>query len=171
MHEEKPLTNQVILITGATRGLGRAVSFSAAVGGATVVACGRDVRALENLQSEIEQVKGTAPVLMPINLEGASLDDYEQMSRLLAERFDSLNGVFINAAHPGEVSPVEHCDAMIWARTFQVNVHSPFLMLKSLAPLFDQEANPILLFSSLRKERIPQHIGVPMQYLKPHCEL
>ena len=147
MSQEKLLSGQVILITGATRGLGRAVAFCAAVEGATVVACGRDVRALEGLQSEIEQVKGTAPVLMPINLEGASLEDYQQMGNLLAERFGGLTGVFVNAAHPGELSPVEHCDAAIWARVFQVNVHSPFLMLKSLMHLFDREANPTLLFS------------------------
>ena len=147
MQEERLLTHQVILITGATRGLGRAVAVGAAMKGATVVACGRDVRRLEALQSEISEIKGVAPVLMPIDLEGASIDDYERIADLLAERFGSLNGVFVNAAHPGEISPLVHCDSLTWARTFQVNVHSPFLMLKSFVPLFDRETIPTLLFA------------------------
>ena len=83
MPEEKSLADQVLLITGATRGLGRAVSVAAALEGATVVACGRDVRGLEHLESEISAASGTMPVLMPINLEAASLGDYEQITDLL----------------------------------------------------------------------------------------
>ena len=109
------LHGRCVLITGASQGIGRAVAVSCAVAGATVVACGRDVTALEDLADEIGLAGHTPPVLLPINLERAGIDDYLEVAHLIAQQFGALDGLVLNAAVLGELAPLAHYDAVTWA--------------------------------------------------------
>lgn len=129
------LAGKTVLITGASRGIGQAVAMSAAAAGATTLLCARDVPALERIADDIEAAGGPAPVLAPLNLENASLADYGDLAELIAARWGCLDGLVFNAAALGELAPLASYDAVTWARVFQVNVHSVFLMLQALLPL------------------------------------
>ena len=129
------LAGKTVLITGASRGIGQAVAEAAVAAGATTLLCARDVPALERLADRIEAAGGPAPVLVPLNLETASLADYEGLAALIEERFGCLDGMVFNAAALGELAPLVTYDPVTWARVFQVNVHSTFLMLQSLLPV------------------------------------
>lgn len=143
------LQDHVILVTGASRGLGRAIALDCARHGAHTLLAGRDVRRLEALADEIETLGAPEPVIVPINLEGASLDDYATFASLVAERCGRLDGLVLNAAMLGELCGIETSDPVLWARVFQVNVHSPYLMVRALLPLLRQaKAASIIATSS-----------------------
>ncbi len=141
------LAGKTILITGASRGIGQAVAEAAAAAGATTLLCARDVPALERLADRIEAAGGPAPVLVPLNLETASLADYEGLAALIEERFGCLDGMVFNAAALGELAPLVTYDPVTWARVFQVNVHSVFLMLQNLMPLVLKSSAATVLFT------------------------
>ena len=141
------LLGKTILITGASRGIGQAVALAAAAAGATTLLCARDVPALERLADSIEASGAPAPVLVPINLETASLTDYDDLAALIATRCGGLDAMVFNAAAVGELAPLASYDAVTWARVFQVNVHSVFLMLQAMLPLVLNAPMASLLFT------------------------
>ena len=147
MSTKGELAGKTILITGASRGIGEAVAMAAAAAGATTLLCARDVPALERLADGIEAAGGPAPILAPINLEAASLADYGDLAELIAARCTCLDGLVLNAAALGELAPLASYDAVTWARVFQVNVHSPFLMLQALLPLMVAAPSATVLFT------------------------
>lgn len=141
------LAGRVVLVTGASRGLGHAVARAAARAGATVLAAGRDVRALEALADAIEAAGGRPPVIVPINLEGAGTAEFATVAGLVEERYGRLDGFVANAAMLGELAPLETCDAVLWARVFQVNVHATFLLLQALLPLLRASEDGAVVFT------------------------
>ena len=141
------LFGKTVLITGASRGIGQAVATAAAAAGATTLLCARDVPALERLADTIEASGAPAPVLAPLNLETATLGDYEELAALIAARFRRLDGMVFNAAAVGELAPLATYDPLTWARVFQVNVHSVFLMLQALLPVVLSAKQASLVFT------------------------
>ena len=141
------LAGKTILITGASRGIGAAIAFAAAKAGATTLLCARDVPALERIADSIEAAGGPAPLLIPLNLETASLTDYGDVADLIAQRCGCLDGLVFNAAALGELAPLVSYDPVTWARVFQVNVHSVFLMLQTLLPLALASPSSSVLFT------------------------
>jgi len=99
-HYEPPralLHGRVILITGASRGIGRAISRAAAGAGAQTVLLARSVAALEDLADEIAAHGDPEPGILPVDLEGAAIDDYREIARLLRERYGRLDNLVLNA--------------------------------------------------------------------------
>ena len=141
------LAGRVILITGASRGLGRAVATASAAAGATVLVCGRDVTALETLADEVEANGGQPAVIVPIDLEAATRDDFLKVSAHIETRFGRLDGMVANAAILGELAPLASYDPLIWARVFQVNVHSVFLLLQACLPLLTRGDDAAVVFA------------------------
>ena len=95
------LAERVILVTGATGGFGKAVSLALAAHGATVVLLARNLRLVEALYDEIEQAGYPTPAIYPMNLEGASEHDYEELARNLEEQLGRLDGILHCAAMLG----------------------------------------------------------------------
>lgn len=147
----RPSTNslkgKVVLVTGANRGLGRAVSRAAADAGAETIVLGRNVKELERLADEIENAGLTAPSVIPADLEGATVDDYAMLAELIHERYGRLDGLVLNAGILGEMAPLASYDPVTWARVFQVNVHSQFLLVQATLPLL-QHGNSSIIFTS-----------------------
>lgn len=128
------LANRVVLVTGAGSGYGQAVAVAAAAAGAELLLLGRDVRALERTSDLIAGTGGPAARLVPVNLEGATREDYETVAGAIGADYGRLDGLVLNAAMLGELCPLASYDPPTWARVFQVNVHSPFLLLQSVLP-------------------------------------
>lgn len=141
------LGGRVILITGASRGLGRAVATACAAAGATVLICARDAAALESVAAEIEAAGRPSPVILPIDLAGATRDDFSTVGERIDAQFGRLDGVVANAAILGELAPLASYDPMTWARVFQVNVHSVFLLLQMGLPLLGRADDAALVFT------------------------
>ena len=69
---------------------------------------------------------------------GATYDDYVTVSDRIKNQFNTIDGIIFNATSLGMLSPLTHYEPLTWAKTFQINVHSNFLMYKTMFKLFNQ---------------------------------
>lgn len=142
------LAKRVILITGAGDGIGRAAARSYAAHGATVVLLGRTVENLEAVYDEIEEAGHPQPAIYPLNLEGASPKDYEDLATALGETFGALNGLLHNAAILPNLSPLAMVDVESWYRVMQVNLNAPFLLTRACLGLLQAADEASIVFTS-----------------------
>ena len=128
----KPLSGQVALITGASRGLGAATAVALAEQGAHVVLIGRTVGGLEETDDKVRAVGGEA-VLMPVDLsETAKL---APLGPVLFQRFGRLDIWIANAAEIGQLSSLPHADPKNWDRVLAVNLTANQRLAATLDPL------------------------------------
>jgi len=142
------LAGRVILVTGAGDGIGRAAAKSFAAHGATVILLGRTVHKLEAVYDEIEQAGGPQPAIYPMNLEGASNEDYQQLAETLEQQLGRLDGVLHNAAFLGSLTPLELYDLELWSRVMQVNLHAPYLLTRACLPLLKNSPDASVVFTT-----------------------
>lgn len=126
------LSGKIALVTGASRGIGAAVSKALAKSGAHVILVARTVGGLEQVDDEIRQEGGTA-TLLPCDL--SRLDDLDALGPTLAGRFGGLDIFIGNAAMLGTLSPLPHCDAREWDKVMTVNMTANFRLIRTLDPL------------------------------------
>lgn len=142
-----PLSDKVIFITGAAKGLGRSLALKCADDGANLILCDKELRDLEIIYDEILEKHSHEALLLPVNFEGAIIDDYLNIASRVEERYSAINALIINAASLGELAPIPHYDPLVWARVFQVNIHSAFLLLKHLDPIFEKKKSSNIIFT------------------------
>ena len=142
------LKDRVILITGAGSGLGAALAKRCAQLGATVVLLDKSMKPLEAVYDAIEAAGGPQPAIYPMNLEGATAKDYEDLRDNLEAEFGRLDGLVNNAAWVGALTPIEHYDLELWAKVITINLHAPFLLSHALLPLLLKAPDPSIVFST-----------------------
>jgi len=140
------LKEQVILVTGATGGFGKAVSIALARHGATVVLLARNLRLVEALYDEIEQAGGPTPAIYPMNLEGATEHDYVDLANNIESGLGCLDGMIHCAASLGAPTVFEQSDVATWYQVHQVNLHAPYLLTRACLPLLSRAPKASLLF-------------------------
>jgi NAD(P)-dependent dehydrogenase (short-subunit alcohol dehydrogenase family) len=129
----KQLQDRIALVTGASRGIGRAAALAFAQAGAHVVAVARTQGALEELDDEIRACGGGPATLVPLDLK-----DVEALDRLgaaLNERWGKLDVLFGNAGLLGDLTPLGHVDPKTWDTLMAVNVTANWRLIRSLDPL------------------------------------
>lgn len=140
------LRERVVLVTGASGGLGRASALAAAQAGATVVLLGRKVRAIETVYDEIEALGAATPALYPLDMEGATPSDYADLAATLEREFGRLDGIAHCAAHFDTLQPFTQIAPAEWVRAQQVNVTAPLLLTQACLPLMDKAADAAIVF-------------------------
>src|SRR5690606_29214563 len=118
--------------------LGRSAAKAFASHGATVILLGRTIAKLEAVYDEIEAAGGPQPAIIPLNLEGATYRDYEDVAVKIEETFGRLDGLLHNASLLGARTPLEHYDPDQWTQVMQVNLTAPFLLTKALLSVMDK---------------------------------
>lgn len=141
------LADRVILVTGATRGIGRAVATDLVKHGATVILHGRNANALEALYQQL-RVLGPEPAVAQLDLERAQGDAYQQLIDQIEARYGRLDGLLHNAGILGDRSPIEHYDIGLWQRVIHVNLNAPFILTRCLLPLLKQSGDGSILFTT-----------------------
>ncbi len=142
------LAGRTILVTGAGDGIGRAVSKGLAAHGATVVLLGRTVAKLEAVYDEIEAAGDPQPAIYPINFEGATEREYEQLGETLDRELGSLDGLVNNAAQLRLLSRIDDYDAATWLRVMHVNLNAPFMLTQACLPLLRKASQASVVFVS-----------------------
>lgn len=142
------LRDRVILITGASDGIGRAVAQAAAGHGARVILHGRNVKRLESVYDAIVAAGSPRPSIVPLDFEKAGATEFDQLIAAIDTEFGRLDGLLHNAAMLGERAPIEHYDAAKWMRTMHVNVNVPFVLTQRCMPLLRKSNDPCIVFTS-----------------------
>jgi len=142
------LQDKIILVTGAGDGIGQAAAKAYARYGATIVLLGRTTSKLEKTYDEIVDAGSPEPAIYPMNLEGASPKDHEDLADTLTQQFGALHGLLHNAATLGTVTPIEQYDIELWYKVMQVNLNAPFVMTQSLLPLLRKTPGSKILFTA-----------------------
>ena len=140
--------DRVILITGATSGIGRSLALGLAQLGATVLLLGRNVAALEALYDEIESLGHPEPGIIPFDLSQKDPERLATLKRVITERYGALHGLIHNAAILGDRVPFEHYKMTTWAEVFHTNLEAPVAMTQALLPLLQQSQKSALIFTT-----------------------
>lgn len=135
------LQDRVILITGASGGLGSALAEACAALGATVVLTGRSVRKLEQTYDRIVAAQGPQPAILPMNLMTATWAEYEAFAATLEQNFGRLDGLVHAAALFKGFSRLEDLDPREWLDSLQVNLTAPYTLTRLCLPLLRKSAD------------------------------
>ena len=135
MPNSKDLAGKVILVTGASRGIGYAAAREAARRGAHVIAVARTVGGLEELDDEIQD-RGSSTTLVPLDLRDG--DAIDRLGAAIFERWGALDGLVANAGMLGTLSPLPHIAPEEFENVFALNVTANFRLLRSLDLLLRQ---------------------------------
>ena len=141
------LKDRVILVTGASRGIGRVAALTFAAHGATVVLHGRDVAALEKVYDEIEANGYAEPAALPLDLDKATTRDYESLAYAIESKLGRLDGILHNASHVEKLSPLELQSAEEWGRTLRINLVAPFALTQACLRLLKLSADASVIFT------------------------
>ncbi len=151
----RALDQRVILVSGAHGGLGSAAAVACARAGATVVLLGRKLPKLNRVYDAVAQA-GAEPLLYPLDLEGATPDDYAELADRLHAELGHLDGVLHCAVEFKGLTPLEHTDPAAFARVMHVNLTAPWWLSQACLPLLRQAQDAALVFALDDLERVGQ---------------
>nr|CAA6824192.1 MAG: NAD(P)-dependent dehydrogenase, short-chain alcohol dehydrogenase family [uncultured Thiotrichaceae bacterium] len=140
--------DRVILVTGAAMGIGRAAALAYARFGAVLVLLDKQVPLLEQLYDDIVTAGGAEPAIYPLDLQGATNDDYEALAENVREQMGRLDGVLLNGAWLAAFMPIKQHDVDLWSKMITTNLHANFLLVKACIPLLEEADDAAILFSS-----------------------
>lgn len=129
------LDGKVVLVTGASRGLGYQAALEAARRGAHVIAIARTVGGLEDLDDDIKTLGGST-TLVPLDL--LDFDAIDRLGLSIFQRWGKLDGLVANAAILGTITPLAHLDPKDFEQAFGLNVTSNYRLIRSLDALLRQ---------------------------------
>ena len=143
------LSNKTIFITGATDGIGKALSLKSANLGAKIILSGRSKKKLESTHDEIRSNKDCiAPSIALLDLETADVESYFNQSETILKNFDKIDGLVHCAGILGDRTPIEQYKPEVWQRVMHVNLTAPFVLTQALFPALRLSNNPSIIFTS-----------------------
>ncbi len=140
------LAGRVVLVTGATGGLGGAVARAATRAGATVVISGRRKRQLEQLYDAMLAEGLAEPVIHPLDMEVATPREYAALAEGLERDFGRLDGIVHAAASFTGLTPLSMHKPDDWLRALHVNVSAPFALTQACMPLLTRADDSAVVF-------------------------
>lgn len=140
------LSGRVLLVAGASGGLGGEFALQAARAGAEVVLLGRRVTALERVYDQIEAEGGRA-ALYPFNLAGANPEEFQQLAETLASQCGGLHGLVVASAHHPGLGTIANAEPSDWLLGLHVNLSAPFLLVRTCLPLLQQQDDAAIVFT------------------------
>lgn len=140
---EKRFEHKTALVTGASRGFGRALALALAREGAHVILTARSVANLEDLDDEIQSAGGSATILQ---LDLRAHDRLDQLGPTLFQRWNKLDIVVAAAGILGALSPLPHVAADAWDAVLDINFSANWRLIRTLDPLLKRADAARVLF-------------------------
>jgi len=158
---------RLILVTGASRGIGRAAAFELARRGHHVIGMARSQKALETLDDELK-AKGHSATFVPMDLtDGKSID---ALGQILHDRFGRLDGLVGNAGVLGTLGPLQTVSVRKFEETINVNLTANWRLIRSMSPLLSQSDAPRAVFITSGVVPRPRAYWGPYQASKAGLE-
>ena len=149
------LSGRVVLVSGAAGGLGAAAAKACAAAGATVVLLGRKLPKLNRVYDAVAQL-GPEPLLYPLDLEGATPDDFAVLAERLGSELGGLDGVLHCAADFPGLTPFDLASPAAFSRAIHVNLTARAWLTQACLPLLRQRADAAVVFSVDDPARVGQ---------------
>ena len=151
-------TKRIALVTGASRGIGRAVALELARQGWRLILVARAQKALEKLDDDIRELGGEA-TLIPLDLrDGTAID---QLAAPLFERFGKLDGLASCAGALGSLMPAHQATPAIMDETIQVNFLANQRLIRALHPLLRESDAGRAVFLTSGASKNPRAYWAP----------
>jgi NAD(P)-dependent dehydrogenase (short-subunit alcohol dehydrogenase family) len=141
------LSDRVVMVTGATGGLGEALARACATSGATVILHGRVVRKLEALYDAILASGAPEPVILPLDLAKAEASDFANVAMALDSQFGRLDALVHTAVQLGSLGPIEHQSFDRWLAVLRVDLAAPMGLTRALVPLLARSFDGSVVFT------------------------
>ncbi len=132
------LNDRIILVTGASDGIGREAAMTYARYGATVILLGRNEEKLRQVASHINEETGRQPQWFILDLLTCRSEDCQQLAQRIAVNYPRLDGVLHNAGLLGDVCPMSEQNPQVWQDVIQVNVNATFMLTQGTASFITQ---------------------------------
>jgi NAD(P)-dependent dehydrogenase (short-subunit alcohol dehydrogenase family) len=143
------LRDRVILVTGASDGIGRELALHTAAHGARVILHGRNVKKLESVYDDIQRIEGVLrPSIAVMDLATADGEAYQSLADSLSEEFGRLDALVNNAGILGERFAIEQYDPAMWQQVMHVNVTATFVLTQICLPLLHRSDDASVIFTS-----------------------
>ncbi|HFK6080421.1 TPA: YciK family oxidoreductase [Enterobacter cloacae] len=142
------LQNRIILVTGASDGIGREAALTYADYGASVILIGRNEEKLKGVAQEIDAAGGIPARWYTLDLLTCTPETYQELAHRISTHYPRLDGVLHNAGLLGEVRPMDEQDPEIWQQVMQVNINGTFFLTQALLPLLLKSDSGSLVFTS-----------------------
>lgn len=136
MSQQHSLLGRTALITGASRGLGLAISRAYIAAGANAVICARDAAALENARRELTACAVPEQQVIAQPADIASQDDVNRLVEVCLSRFAKLDILVSNAGVYGPKGRIEDVDWGEWVKAIEINLLGPVLLCRAVLPHF-----------------------------------
>lgn len=146
--EPECLKGKYILVTGAGDGIGREAALTYAKYGATLLLLGKTTAKLEAVYDDIEAAGGAQPAIIPMNLEGATHADIQSLVPLIQNEFGRLDGLLLNAAVLGTMTPLSMYDIDTFTSVMKVNFQSSFQLTQVLLPLLEASKHGSVVYTT-----------------------
>jgi NAD(P)-dependent dehydrogenase (short-subunit alcohol dehydrogenase family) len=145
---ENALANKTILITGAGDGIGRVAALTYAKHGATVILLGKTTKKLECVYDEIVNAGYPQPAIVPMDMRGATKQNYRDLAATIEQQFGKLDGLLNNASILGSLGPLEHFCVSTFENIMRVNVTAQAMITKYMFPLLRKAPSASVIFTS-----------------------
>ncbi|UTH73109.1 SDR family oxidoreductase [Chromobacterium sp. IIBBL 290-4] len=129
------LAGRVILVTGATQGIGREAALAFARHGASVVLLARSVKGLEKVYDEIVAAGGPEPAAVPLDLLNAGENEFNNLALTIKREFGRLDGILHCASHLFALSPLHNQTIEEWMNQYRINTVARFALTRACLPL------------------------------------
>ncbi len=142
------LDKKNILVTGASKGIGREIALGLSKFGANVILHGRSEDELDEIYDEIISQYKTDPMIIKCDLNLLDEDKSKEIVEVISKNISCLDGIINNAAILGKMSSIADFDLDTWQKVLNTNLTSSFLLVKYLTPLMEDSERPRIIFTS-----------------------
>lgn len=137
------LQDRIILVTGASDGIGREAALTYSRYSASVILVGRNEEKLRSVAHEIQQAGGIPARWFTLDLLTCTPQECQQLAQKIAIHYPRLDGVLHNAGLLGDVCPMDQQKPEVWQQVMQVNVNGTFMLTQALLPPFYLNPNRV----------------------------
>ena len=148
IEDTKFLLNKNILITGASRGIGKCLALNFSKYGANTILLSKDEKLLDQVYDEIKSKYKTNPMIITCDLNNLDENYCQEITNSIQKTYGNLDALINNAAIVEKLSTIENYDLKTWEKVIKVNLTSSFLLSRFLLPILKISEIPRIIFTS-----------------------